>query len=92
MAVEYALRGCTSFQLHTYFQLPIDVYAMTRGTKLERALHMLYFHPDDGLVVWLLHAARRLGLGGREPIRLLDLAALGAGSALGVGDLDPQPA
>jgi len=91
MAVEYALRGCTSFQLHTYFQLPKGVYAMTRGTKLERALHMLYFHPDDGLVVWLLHAARRLGLGDRKPIRLLDLAALGAASALGVGDLDPQP-
>ena len=92
MAVEYALRGCTSFQLHTYFQLPKSVYAMTRGTKLERALHMLYFDPDDGLVVWLLHAARRLGLGDRKPIRLLDLAALGAASALGAGDLDPQPA
>jgi dihydroorotate dehydrogenase len=88
MAVEYLLRGCTSFQLHTYFQLPPEVYAMARGTKLERALHMLYFHPDDGLIVWLLHAARRLGLGDRRPIRLLDLAAIGAGSALGVADLD----
>jgi hypothetical protein len=83
MAVEYLLRGCTSFQLHTYFQLPPEVYAMTRGTKLERALHMLYFHPDDGLIVWLVHAARRLGLGDRRPIRLLDLAAIGAGRALG---------
>jgi dihydroorotate dehydrogenase len=45
MAVEYALRGCTSFQIHTYFQLPPEVYAMKRGTKIERALHMLYFHP-----------------------------------------------
>ncbi len=88
MAVEYALRGCTSFQLHTFFQLPMGAYAMARGTKLERALHMLYFHPDHGLVVWLLHAARQLGIGDREPIRLLDLAALGAGSALAVGDLD----
>jgi hypothetical protein len=89
MAVEYLLRGCTSFQLHTFFQLPPEVYAMARGTKLERALHMLYFHPDDGLIVWLLHAARRLGLGDRRPIRLLDLAAIGAGSALGLADLDP---
>jgi hypothetical protein len=92
MAVEYALRGCTSFQLHTFFQLPLDVYAMTRGTKLERALHTLYFDPDDGLVVWMLHAAGRLGLGDRAPVRLLDLSALGAASALAVGDLDAEPA
>jgi hypothetical protein len=89
MAVEYLLRGCTSFQLHTYFQLPLDVYAMTRGTKLERALHVLYFHPDNGLIVWLLHAARRLGLGDRRPIRLLDVAAIGASSALVAADLNP---
>jgi hypothetical protein len=90
MAVEYALRGCTSFQLHTFFQLPLDVYAMDRGNRLERALHMLYFHPDEGLVVWLIHAARRLGLdvGDGRPIRLLDLAALGAASPRAVVDLD----
>jgi hypothetical protein len=90
MAVEYALRGAASFQLHTFFQLPPDAYAMTTGTKLQRALHMLYFHPDEGLVTWMLHAARRLGLGDRDPIRLLDLAARGAASGLAVGDLDPQ--
>jgi hypothetical protein len=88
MAVEYLLRGCTSFQLHTFFQLPLEVYTMARGTKLERALHMLYFHPDDGLVVWLLHAARRLGLSDRRPVRLLDVAAIGAGSGLTAADLD----
>jgi hypothetical protein len=92
MAVEYALRGCTSFQLHTFFQLPLDVYAMTQGTKLKRALHMLYFHPEDGLVVWMLHAARRLGLGDRGPIRLVDLASLGAASPLSARDLDAHPA
>jgi hypothetical protein len=90
MAVEYALRGCTSFQLHTFFQLPLEVYAMTAGTKLQRALHMLYFHPDDGLVVWMLHAGQRLGLGpaASGPVRLLDLAEAGSGQA--VGDLDAQ--
>lgn len=92
MAVEYALRGCTSFQLHTFFQLPAEAYAMSAGTKLQRALHMLYFHPEDGLVVALLQAARGLGLGDRDPIRLLDLAALGAASMPTVGDLDPEPA
>jgi hypothetical protein len=90
LAVEYALRGCTSFQIHTLFQLPPEVFALKRGTKLERALHMLIFHPEDGFIVWALHAARRLGLGGDEngPIRFLDLAALGAKSDL--GDLDSQ--
>jgi hypothetical protein len=92
MAVEYLLRGCTSCQLHTFFQLPPEAYAMACGTKLERALHMLYFHPDDGLIVWLVHAARRLGLGDRRPIRLLDLAAIGAVSELRTSDLDPPRA
>jgi hypothetical protein len=91
LAIEYALRGCTSFQIHTFFQLPLEVYALKRGTKLERALHLLYFHPDDGFIVWALYAARWLGLGSGDggPVRLLDLAARGASSAL--GNLDSQP-
>jgi hypothetical protein len=88
MAIEYALRGCTSFQLHTFWQLPPSVYPMSRGTRLERALHLLYFHPEDGLIVWMLHAAHRLGLAERPPIRLRDLAARGAASALSAADLD----
>ena len=88
MAVEYALRGCTSFQIHTFFQLPPEVYVLKRGTKLERALHMLYFDPDNGLIVWALHAARQLGLGKTGPVRLLDLAARGAASALGKLDAE----
>lgn len=90
MAIEYALRGCTSFQIHTFFQLPPESYAMRRGTKVERALHMLYFHPDDGLIVWAWHAAQRLNLDADGTVRLLDLAARGARSAL--GPLDAQPA
>lgn len=57
MALEYALRGCGSFQIHTFFQLPNDAYVMRTGDKVARALHLLYFHPDDGLVAWLLHLA-----------------------------------
>lgn len=88
MAIEYALRGCTSFQIHTLFQCPPERFAMSRGTRVARALHALYFHPESGLVVWLLHAAHRLGLGTGGTVRLTDVAAAGAGSALRKFDLD----
>ncbi len=89
MAVEYALRGCTSFQIHTLFQLPGECFPMTVGGRVQRALHLLNFHPEEGFIAWALHAARRLGLGGNgAPVRLLELAAIGAGSAL--GQFDPQ--
>jgi dihydroorotate dehydrogenase len=87
MAVEYALRGCTSFQIHTRFQLPLDSFAMRRGPRLARALHQLYFDPEDGFIVWAWHAARCLGLG--EPVRFLDLAARGGDAALRAEDLIP---
>ena len=79
IAVEYALRGCTSFQIHTLFQLPACEYKGRCGSKVERALLDLYFHPQDGFIVWARHAARRLGLereGGL--VRFLDLAQRGA--------------
>jgi len=62
MVVEYAKRGCSSVQLHTFFQLPLSEYAATAGSRTERALHQLVFHPDDGLVAALLdeEAAGRL--------------------------------
>jgi hypothetical protein len=88
LALEYALRGCTSFQMHTLFQLPLDQFAMTRGERFERALHRLYFDPDEGLVVWMLHAGGRLGLKDRGEVRLLDIANRGAGSELTPVDLD----
>jgi dihydroorotate dehydrogenase len=92
LAVEYALRGCTSFQIHTLFQLPAEVFAMKVGTKLQRALHRLVLDPEEGFVVWAHHAARRLGLALDEdsPVRFLDLAARGAASALTPRDLDPK--
>jgi hypothetical protein len=55
MAVEYALVGASSFQLHTFFQLPADQYSRKTGSRTERALHELYFHPQTGFVVWLEH-------------------------------------
>ncbi|HEV8368802.1 MAG TPA: hypothetical protein VGQ39_12690 [Pyrinomonadaceae bacterium] len=58
MAAEYLLRGASSFQIHTYFQLPSGEYSMQTGGKTARALLELYFHPQDGLLAWLLHLRR----------------------------------
>jgi hypothetical protein len=93
IAVEYALRGCTSFQIHTLFQLPASEFAMRSGTKVERALHRLYFDPKDGFILWAFHAANRLGVGGDgRPVRFLDLAERGARSAFVARDFDPEAA
>ena len=67
MIVEYALRGCSSVQLHTFFQLPLEEYAATDGSRTQRALHALVFDPRDGLIAVMLereaagHLERRGG-------------------------------
>ena len=76
MALEYALRGASSFQLHTFFQLPAAEYRTTVGSKIQKALHELYFHPDNGFVVWLHHLARVLDLPSR-PVRFRDVVGAG---------------
>ena len=90
IAVEYALRGCTSFQIHTLFQLPAGEYPMRVGSRVQRALHRLYFDPDEGFIVWMLHAARRLGLVRDGEVRFLDVARRGAASCLLPRDLDAR--
>ncbi|MED4955628.1 hypothetical protein P9747_12900, partial [Paenibacillus macerans] len=65
MALEYALRGVASLQMHTLFQLPGDAYSMKRGSKTQRALHELFFHPDVGLVAWMLHLRETGEIAGR---------------------------
>jgi dihydroorotate dehydrogenase len=72
LALEYALLGATSFQMHTLFQLPTNQFTMTVGSKIDKALHELYFHPESGFVVWMHHIATRLGLP-QTPIRFLDI-------------------
>jgi hypothetical protein len=75
------------------FQLPAEVFAMRRGSKIERALHRLYFDPVEGFILWAFHAAGRLGLLGADgSVRFLDLARRGAESTLAVGDLHPEAA
>ena len=59
MIVEYARRGCSTVQLHTFFQLPLSAYAATAGSRPARALHTLVFDPVDGLVAVLLELEAR---------------------------------
>ena len=54
MILEYAKLGCESVQLHTYFQLPLSEYPATAGSRTQRALHALLFHPESGLIAGLL--------------------------------------
>jgi hypothetical protein len=54
-AVEYERLGCTSFQMHTLFQLPHSCFAKRNGTRIEKALHHLLFHPESGYIAWKMH-------------------------------------
>src|SRR6266481_2539447 len=74
MIVDYALRGCASVQLHTFFQLPHEEYPATDGSRTQRALHALIFDPRDGLIAVMLEreAAGKLARRGGE-LHFLDL-------------------
>jgi hypothetical protein len=76
--VDYALRGCSSVQLHTFFQLPLEEYPATEGSRTQRALHALVFDPRDGLIAVMLEreAAGLLARRGGE-LHFLDLATAG---------------
>ena len=62
MMVEYALRGATSGQIHTYFQLPSTNYKKADGSKTQKAMHELVFHPQNGLVAAMLHLKETRGV------------------------------
>ena len=74
MIVEYAARGCSSVQLHTFFQLPLEEFPATDGSRTQRALHALIFDPRDGLIAVMLEreAAGALERRGGE-LHFLDL-------------------
>ena len=81
VAVEYGLRGATSVQCHTLFQLPSAYYgppaAGRPGSKSAKALHLLYFHPVEGMVPWLLHLRHHAGLRATDGLtRWRDLATV----------------
>ncbi|WP_166826206.1 beta/alpha barrel domain-containing protein [Thalassoroseus pseudoceratinae] len=75
MAMEYALCGASSFQMHTIFQLPATEYSMKQGSRTERTLHELVFHPQTGLLVWMKDIADRIEVS-QKPIRFTDLVGL----------------
>jgi hypothetical protein len=76
LILDYARAGCESVALHTYFQLPLGEYAATAGSRTERALHTLLFHPVDGLVAGMLELERAGVLHRRGgELRFLDLCA-----------------
>ena len=72
--LEYARVGCESVQLHTFFQLPLSEYPATHGSRPQRALHALIFHPESGLIAGMLDLERQdlLARTGRE-LRFADL-------------------
>ena len=74
MILEYAKLGCESVQLHTFFQLPLAEYPAGAGSRTERALHALIFHPESGLLAGLLdlEASGRIHRHGGE-LRFLDV-------------------
>lgn len=48
--LQYAAEGASSFQLHTFFQIPNAEYTTASGSRTHRALHTLLFHSNDGLL------------------------------------------
>jgi hypothetical protein len=54
LILDYARLGCESVQLHTFFQLPLSEYPATDGSRPQRALHTLLFHPENGLIAGML--------------------------------------
>jgi hypothetical protein len=76
LIVDYALRGCSSVQLHTFFQLPLEEYPATDGSRTQRALHALIFDPEDGLIAVMLERERHGSLQRRGgELHFLDLCS-----------------
>jgi hypothetical protein len=77
MILEYAKLGCESVQLHTFFQLPLSEYPATAGSRTQRALHALVFHPESGLIAGLLDLEQSGRIHRRDgELRFLDVTVL----------------
>ena len=76
MILRYALAGCESVQLHTFFQLPLSEYPATEGSRPQRALHALLFHPQEGMIAGMLDLEAEGALNRRDgELRFLDLCS-----------------
>ena len=74
--LDYARAGCESVALHSFFQLPLSEYPASEGSRTQRALHALLFHPADGLVAGMLELEQAGVLHRRGgELRFLDLCA-----------------
>lgn len=76
MMIEYALRGATSGQMHTYFQLPNENYNLKNGSKTRKAMHELIFNPKNGLVPVMLDLKSKFDLPEDHILRFLDISNL----------------
>jgi hypothetical protein len=74
LILDYAILGCESVELHTFFQLPLSEYSAATGSRTQRALHALVFNPQTGLVGGMLDLEEQ-GLLHRSngELRFLDL-------------------
>ena len=74
--LDYARLGCESVELHTFFQLPLSEYPAVEGSRTQRALHALVFHPRHGLIAGMLELENRGVLERQQgELRFLDLAS-----------------
>ena len=75
MMVEYARRGATSGQLHTFFQLPAESYAARLDNRIASALFTLLYEPTDGLIAAMLDLADQRVLEPRDGLfHFMDIA------------------
>lgn len=74
---EYALRGATSVQLHTFFQLPVARFGLAGVSRSRAALAELLMHPEDGLIASMCRVREARAPGDDSRLRFLDLPAIG---------------
>jgi hypothetical protein len=76
LVTDYARLGCSSVQLHTFFQLPLSAYPATAGSRTARALHALIFDPRNGLIASMLDLEASGVIGRRDGLlHFLDFGA-----------------
>ena len=57
LAIEYASRGCTSFQLHTLIELASKIFTLRQRSEFKRLPQRPTLDPVDGFVVRAFHVA-----------------------------------